>query len=342
MGVVFIGLTPPTLQEARLKAAGVRKAPLNRTPPSPRNAVSMVTTPPQEEDGFLQESDPTVNSQVVTLATPDSQEALAASSSVQHDHTYSTQATPPGCTLSVADSRGTEELLSQELCSAEQMEVASAETDPVSAQTDQETPPLDTADATTIKTVSDTTDTNTADTTDLNTRMSAMQPESQVMDVDGGDTLTNKQPALETPPTLKESASSGMISNATPPTTPPPGADHVYSGGGGDPSVGASSVGDPSMGDTSVGDPLVGNSSVGDPSVRGSLVGDPLVEELVELMRGYSVMVSQSDTVTGQQLLRLSREAINFLASVNAKHATLDSTPNPTPLIRTTPPQKML
>ncbi len=63
------------------------------------------------------DSDPTGNSQVVvTLVTPESQEALAAaSSSVQHDHTYSSQATPTDPTPSVAESHGTEELLSQEL-----------------------------------------------------------------------------------------------------------------------------------------------------------------------------------------------------------------------------------
>lgn len=280
-----------------------------------------------------------MTTEVVTLASPDSQEALAASSNVQHDHTYSSQTTLPDRTPSVVESHGAE-MLSQELFSGEQMEVVAvamipgAQEPPTTSSNDTSNTDSNTADASSTADAADQaarassvgkldsdsskgdgdiagTNASTAITTRRVTRASAGRVGDK-NDTDNADTNTvdasketsetnttnlDTQVPMETShddtlPNQQQvpSEESPPISKDTPSTTPPPRTGHTL------------------------------------PSSEGE--GDPLVEELIEMVRRYSVIVSQSDTVSAGQLFRASSEIIGLLAAVNTRHTSL-SDPSP-------------
>ena len=269
---------------------------------------------PVEEDGFMLESDPTLSSSPLVLTTPESQEP-ATTASIQHDHTYS-QTTP----TDPSQSPGDEEMLSQELFSAEQMEV-DVKTDHAldTADTLEHLPPgsavgdTGTADTTQTLELGQVDSTGTADTTEVlevGQMDSLPQDKATLSHIAPGSAVGVAKPASEViSPEVESESTSESISIEAPPS---PSADQANET---PPLLSADQASETSPLDKA-------SETPPPPSANQAREGDPSLEELWELLPGYIAMVERSQCTTSEQLGKLMQQVLQLAAALNSKQIT--------------------
>ena len=322
---------------------GVKKTSFGKTLLSSQGSVAMeIRGVVPDDDEFMLDSDPNVNSPtVVILATPESEEEGAcppvttAVSHVQHDHTYSYQATPTSPFPADSELHG---MLSQELFSAEHTEFAS--TANMESRIERtEIVQHSSADANTGDTAD--TDPNTGDTTDINadavdttdvgadsadtTDITASGADGEMMEI-SHDGLAEAEELGENDPSHAplENAESGSLSpnkqpqslsaesaspEATPPApppvhalSPPPNSDHTYNS--------------EASAESATSKAMPPNTSDHTPYDGGD--GDAALEEVFELLDQLEIMFANSTSKSNDQVVRLTQRLVGFASTVSS------------------------